>query len=125
MLSGEQIGAHPVRSVTGASNVRRLTFGETKVTGARQAVQPVRYRLAWPIGSEKPIGAAGFPVSTHEFPVPAKQIPCSVQNTEFVRSALELQRKWTPERGKKRRNDRKFQEFPVNIPVLSSPPGLT
>jgi hypothetical protein len=30
MLSGDQIGAHPVRSVIVASDVRRLTFGETK-----------------------------------------------------------------------------------------------
>ena len=76
MLSGEQIGARSVRSVTGASNVRRLTSGETKATGARRAVQPVRYRLAWPIDSGNPIGAAGFPVSTDEFPVHVEQIPC-------------------------------------------------
>jgi hypothetical protein len=61
MLSGEQIGAHSVRSVTGARNVRRLNFWRNKATEARRAVQPVRYRLAWPIDSGNLIGATGFP----------------------------------------------------------------
>lgn len=58
MLSGEQIGAHSVRSVTGASNVRRFNLWRNKATEARRAVQPVRYRLAWAVDSGNPIGAA-------------------------------------------------------------------
>jgi hypothetical protein len=86
MLSGEQIGAHSVRSITGASNVRRLTSGENKATGARRAEQPVRYRLAWPIDSGNPIGAAGFPVSTDEFPVRAKKVLCFRRSRELAAS---------------------------------------
>ena len=40
MLSGEQIGAHPVRSVTGASNVRGLIFGQTKPPGLNRPRNP-------------------------------------------------------------------------------------
>src|SRR5258708_38784671 len=53
------------------------------------------------------------PYATGEFPVPAKQIPCSVQKQGIVRSALESQRKWAPEPDGKRRDGRKFQQFPV------------
>ena len=69
------------RRAFGAKRHRRKQCAQTylwrnKATGARRAVQPVRYRLAWPIDSGNPIGAAGFPVSTHEFPVHVEQIPC-------------------------------------------------
>jgi hypothetical protein len=40
MQSGEQIGAHSVRNVTGASNVRRLTSGETKPPGLDEPCNP-------------------------------------------------------------------------------------
>jgi hypothetical protein len=40
MLSGEQIGAHSARSVTGASSVRRLTSGETKPPGLDEPCNP-------------------------------------------------------------------------------------
>ena len=47
MLSGEQIGAHSVRSVTGARNVRRLISGETKPPGSTsRANRPLPARLA-------------------------------------------------------------------------------
>jgi len=66
----------------------------------------------------EPIRVGEFLVPADEFPVLANQIRCSVPSRETVHSALELQRKWTPEPSGKRRNGRKFQKFPVIFPVL-------
>jgi hypothetical protein len=90
MPSGEQIGAHSVRSVTGASNVRRLTSGETKPPGLDEPCNP---SVTGSLGRSIPGPRSrqrDFPVSTHEFPVHVEQIPClarqgtGVQCTEMA-----------------------------------------
>jgi hypothetical protein len=53
-----------------------------------------------------------------EFPVPGESIPCFIPEQGIVRRALELQGKWTPEPGGRRRNGGKFQKFPAIFPAL-------
>jgi len=111
MLSGKQIGAHSVRSVTGARNVRRLNFWRNKATEARRAVQPVCDRLAWPIDSGNPIGQSDSLFRRISSLFGRKKFPVSGGAGNWLQ-AVESAWRPAPKAAQKDQNRAKFPKIP-------------